>query len=59
MVEGNARGPLLYRERETSPRGATGGNSSKGLLNRPKDTSFGQPRDARCTTAGCKLLGFL
>jgi hypothetical protein len=63
MVEGNAskmwRGPLLYRERETSPRGATGGNSSKGLLNRPKDTSFGQPRDARCTAAGRKLLGFL
>ena len=52
MVEGNTskmwRRPLMYRERETSPRGATGGNSSKGLLNRPKDTA-----------AGRKRLGFL
>ena len=63
MVEGDAskmgRGPLLYRERETSPRRATRGDSSKGLLNRPKDTGLGQPRHARCTAAGRKLLGFL
>jgi hypothetical protein len=63
MVEGDAskmwRGPLLYRGREASPRRVTGGNSSKGLLNRPKDASFGQPRHARCTAAGRKLLGFL
>jgi len=63
MVEGDAgkmwRGPPLYRERETGPRGATGGNSSKGLLNRPKDTGIRQPRHGRCTAAGRKLLGFL
>jgi hypothetical protein len=62
MVEGDAskmwRGPLLYRQRETSPREATGGNSSKGLLNRPKDTNFGQPRHARCTAAGASSWGF-
>jgi hypothetical protein len=63
MVEGDAgkswRGPLLHRGREASPRRATRGDSFKGLLNRPKDTSFGQPRHAGCTAAGRKLLGFL
>jgi len=62
MVEGDAskmwRGPPLHREREASPRRATRGDSVKGLLNRPTDTSFGQPWHAGCTAAGRKLLGF-
>src|SRR5258708_33650096 len=53
------RGRSYIANARLAPQSHPCGDSSKGPLNRPKDTGFGQPRHARCTAAGRKLLGFL
>ena len=62
MVEGDAnkswRGPLLHRGREASPRRITRRDSSKGLVNRPEDTSFGQPGTPDAPLRGASPWGF-